>query len=151
MQMIVDTAATDAQAAALARIMSGEDTGEMKTMWVVYARMSPTKYPTLRKPIDLTLDIEARTGRVRIDGIAGIDVKPVPNIALMAPLFVGGVMNLYWIAGLAILVAVPRKAAALKPVRLPSPSLRSPRPPAQSVRAATRLPGLPRRTRRPVG
>ncbi|MDP4992933.1 MAG: DUF1326 domain-containing protein [Marivita lacus] len=51
----------------------------------VYAKMSPTKYPTLRKPIDLTLDMDARTGRIRIDGIADIDVQPVPNIVTGEP------------------------------------------------------------------
>lgn len=80
MQLVIDTAATDAQVAALERIMTGQDTEEMKTMWFVYSKMSPTKYPTLRKPIDLTLDMGTRTGRVRIDGIADIDVQPVPNI-----------------------------------------------------------------------
>ena len=54
-------------------------------MWFVYAKMSPTRYPTLRKPIDLTLDMGERTGRVRIDGLADIDVKPVPNIVTGEP------------------------------------------------------------------
>jgi hypothetical protein len=85
MQLIIDTDASDAQAAALERIMTGEDTEEMKTMWFVYAKMSPTKYPTLRKPIDLTLDMDARTGRVRIESVADIDVQPVPNIVTGEP------------------------------------------------------------------
>ena len=57
----------------------------MKTFWFVYAKMSPTKYPTLRKPIDLTLDMADRTGRIRIDGVADIDVGPIPHIVTGLP------------------------------------------------------------------
>ncbi len=85
MQLIIDTDATDAQAAALERIMTGQDTDEMKTFWFVYAKMSPTKYPTLRKPIELTLDMAERTGRIRIEGIANVDVAPIPHIVTGAP------------------------------------------------------------------
>lgn len=85
MQLVIDTAATEAQAAALERINTGQDTEEMKTFWFVYAKMSPTKYPTLCKPIDLALDMDARTGRIRIDGVADIDVAPVPPIVTGQP------------------------------------------------------------------
>jgi len=85
MQLIVDPAASDAQTEALERIMTGQDTEEMKTMWFVYAKMSPMKYPTLRKTIDLTHDMGTRTGRVRIDGVADLDVKPVPHIVTGEP------------------------------------------------------------------
>ncbi|WP_333835139.1 DUF1326 domain-containing protein [Rubrimonas sp.] len=85
MQLVIDTGASDAQAAALERIMTGQDTEEMKTMWFVYAKMSPNRYPTLRKRIDVTHDIGARTGRARIDGVADIELKPVPNIVTGEP------------------------------------------------------------------
>lgn len=85
MQLVIDTAASDTQAAAMERILTGQDTEEMKTFWFVYAKMSLTKYPTLRKPIDLTLDMGARTGRIRIDGVAEIDVQPIPHIVTGEP------------------------------------------------------------------
>lgn len=66
MQLVIDTAANDTQAAALERIRTGQDTDEMKTFWFVYAKMSPTKYPTLRKPIDLTLDMGALFGKATL-------------------------------------------------------------------------------------
>jgi len=85
MQLVIDPAASAAQVSALERILTGEDTEEMKTMWFVYSRMSPTKHPTLRAPIDLDLDLESRTGRVRIEGVAEVDAKPVPNIVSGLP------------------------------------------------------------------
>ena len=37
-------------------------------MFWVFSKMSPTKLDILSKPIDLDVDIEARTGHVRVSG-----------------------------------------------------------------------------------
>ena len=85
MQLVIDPDASDAQAAALEAIMKGEDTEEMATMWFVYSAMSPKKHDTLRARIDLDWDAEARTGRARVDGIAEVEVRPIPNIVSGLP------------------------------------------------------------------
>jgi hypothetical protein len=51
----------------------------MATMWWVYSAMSPKKLETLYKPIDFEVDIERRTGRMSIPGIAEMSGEPIRN------------------------------------------------------------------------
>ena len=67
------------QREALRKIIHGEDTEEMATMWWVYSAMSPKKLETLYKPIDFEVDIEKRTGRMSIPGIAEMSGEPIRN------------------------------------------------------------------------
>lgn len=85
MQIIVDTGVTDTQREALEKIIHGEDTEEMATMWAVYSAMSPNKHPTLTKPIDLEIDIEERQGKISIAGMVETSGKPIPNIVSGEP------------------------------------------------------------------
>ncbi len=62
MQYIVDESCTPAQKEALFKIMSGEDTEEMATMWWVFSMMSPNKLENLVKPIGLEIDMESPEG-----------------------------------------------------------------------------------------
>jgi hypothetical protein len=79
MQAVIDERADTRQREALRKILHGEDTKDMATMWWVYAAMSPNKLETLYKPIDLKVDVEKRTGRMTIPGIAEMTGEPIRN------------------------------------------------------------------------
>ena len=79
MQVIVDERADARQREALRKIISGEDTTDMATMWWVYSAMSPNKLETLYKPIEFELNIEKRTGRMSIPGVAEMTGEPIHN------------------------------------------------------------------------
>lgn len=79
MQAIVDERANTGQREALRRIIHGEDTQDMATMWWVYSAMSPNKLETLYKPIDLMIDVEKRTGRMSIPGVIEMSGEPIRN------------------------------------------------------------------------
>src|SRR5258706_4954581 len=64
MQLVVDDRADPGQRDALTRIMLGQDTQDMATMWWVYSAMSPNKEETIFAPIDFEVDVDARRGRL---------------------------------------------------------------------------------------
>lgn len=79
MQLIVDERADAAQRDALLKIMTGQETDEMATMWWVYSAMSPTKLDALFRPIEYEVDVEARRGRFRVPGIVETVGEPIRN------------------------------------------------------------------------
>ena len=79
MQIIVDSGASEGQRNALVRIMTGEDTEPMATVWAVYSAMCPTKLETLSKPIELDIDVEGRTGRVLVPDVFETTGEPIRN------------------------------------------------------------------------
>lgn len=79
MQLMVDERATPDQREALLRIMTGQDTAEMATMWWVYAAMCPTKLEPLFRPIEFEVDIDARRARLVVPGILESSGKPIRN------------------------------------------------------------------------
>lgn len=79
MQLIMDQDATPAQREALERIMKGEDTEDMATMWWVFSAMSPNKLETLVKPIDIAMDLDARTGRIHVPEVFETTAAPLVN------------------------------------------------------------------------
>ncbi|PRY22571.1 hypothetical protein CLV78_106111 [Aliiruegeria haliotis] len=79
MQIIIDESASEAQRDALYRIMTGEDTNDMATMWWVFAAMSPNKLKTLYRPIDLQIDMEGRTGKCVVPGVFETEAEPLRN------------------------------------------------------------------------
>ena len=79
MQIIIDESASPEQRVAIYKIMTGEETEEMATMWWVFSMMSPTKLETLYKPIDFEMDMESRTGRVRVPGVFETEAQPITN------------------------------------------------------------------------
>lgn len=79
MQIIVDERADEAQRKALAAIMVGEGAEPGMTMLQIYAAMCPTKHDTIVKPIELTVDMEARTGALKIPGLVKTTVEPLKN------------------------------------------------------------------------
>jgi len=78
-QLIIDERADARQRDALLKIMSGEETEEMATMWWVYSAMAPNKLEPLFKPITFAVDIEARRGRVEIPGVLEMSGEPIRN------------------------------------------------------------------------
>ena len=60
MQLIIDERAEPNQRDALIRIMLGQDTQDMATMWWVYSAMCPDKEETIFAPIDFEVDVDAR-------------------------------------------------------------------------------------------
>ncbi|WP_347312870.1 DUF1326 domain-containing protein [Defluviimonas sp. SAOS-178_SWC] len=79
MQIIIDESASPAQRAALERIMRGDDTDEMATMWWVFSAMSPNKLETLYKPIDVVIDLESRKGSISVPGVFETRAQPLTN------------------------------------------------------------------------
>src|SRR6266436_5095709 len=68
-QLVIDERADPRQRDALVKIMSGEETEEMATMWWVFSAMSPNKLEPLFVPIELEVDVDARRGRLAILGL----------------------------------------------------------------------------------
>ena len=79
MQVIVDERADPAQRDALVKIITGQETDEMATMWWVYSAMSPTKLEPLFLPIEYEVDVDARRGRFRVPGIVETVGEPIRN------------------------------------------------------------------------
>jgi len=78
-QFIVDESASDAQRDALLKIMQGQETEPMATMWAVYTAMCSTILEPLFKPIDLEIDVENRIGRVAVPGLLEMAGEPIRN------------------------------------------------------------------------
>jgi hypothetical protein len=78
-QLVIDERADARQREALVKIMSGEETEEMATMWWVYNAMSPNKLEPLFMPIDFEVDVESRRARLRIPGLLEATGEPIRN------------------------------------------------------------------------
>ena len=79
MQLIIDEKANAQQRNALIKIMQGEETEPMATMWAVYSAMSPNKLEPLSKPIDLVIDVENRNGQIFVPGVFETKGEPIRN------------------------------------------------------------------------
>ena len=79
MQLIIDEQADDRQRDALIKIMTGQDTKEMATMWWVFAAMCPNKLTPLFKPIKFEVNVDARRARLVIPGVVETVGEPIRN------------------------------------------------------------------------
>ncbi len=79
MQLIIDERADAAQRDALIKILSGQETEDMATVWWIFGTMSPTKHPPAFHPITLDVDVEARRARLDIPGVATSVGEPIRN------------------------------------------------------------------------
>ena len=79
MQLIIDERADDRQRDALVKILSGEETDEMATVWWVFSAMSPNKHPPLFKQINLGVDVDARRARLEVPGMVQSSGEPIKN------------------------------------------------------------------------
>jgi hypothetical protein len=79
MQLVIDENADARQREALVKILSGEETEEMATMWWVFGAMSPNKLEPLFKPIAFEVDVEARRAHLAIPGVLEAKGEPIRN------------------------------------------------------------------------
>ncbi len=77
-QAIVDERANDAQREALRKILHGESTAPGSTHFFVYNSTMSTVLPTLFKPVEVKIDLEARQATLKVPGL--IESKGVPII-----------------------------------------------------------------------
>lgn len=76
---IVDARADQAQRDALLTIFSGGETEAGATVWNVFAATFDEVFDPVFKDIDLTIDVEARTGQIRVDGLVESQGQPIRN------------------------------------------------------------------------
>ena len=69
-QAILDERADAAQRAALEAICEGRDTDPGTLIWPIFATTVTTSLPTLVRPIDLKIDVDARSAMLRVPGVA---------------------------------------------------------------------------------
>ena len=79
MQVIIDERADAAQRDALLKIVTGEETDDVATMWWFYSAMAPNKLEPLYRPIEFAVDIAARSGRFRVPAIIETTAEPIRN------------------------------------------------------------------------
>jgi hypothetical protein len=79
MQLVIDERADERQRDALLKIMTGQETAEMATMWWIFSAMCPTKLEPLFKPIDFEVDVDARRARLSIPDVVESKGEPIRN------------------------------------------------------------------------
>jgi hypothetical protein len=79
MQLIVDKRADASQRDALLKIMTGQETEDMATMWWVFSAMSPNKLDPIFETIDFEVDVDARRARLVIPGVVDSVGEPIRN------------------------------------------------------------------------
>ena len=79
MRVVIDERADARQREALAKILTGQETEDMATMWWVFGAMSPTKLPTVYAKIELEVDVDKRTARLEVPGVASSKGEPIRN------------------------------------------------------------------------
>lgn len=77
LQAVIDERADADQRAALERVLHGGETAEAATHWWVFRAMSDVVHPTLYRPIELELDIDARRARATIPGVLTGEGRPI--------------------------------------------------------------------------
>lgn len=80
-QAIIDERADDGQRAALRKILHGESTSPGATHFFVYNSTMSRVLDPLYAPIELSIDVEGRRGRVRVPALVESDGSPIvdPN------------------------------------------------------------------------
>jgi hypothetical protein len=76
-QAIIDERATPAQREALRKILHGESTTPGATHFFVYNSTMATVLDTIYAPIELSIDVEARTARVKIGDLVESTGAPI--------------------------------------------------------------------------
>ena len=77
--IIISDQATSEQRNALEKIVSGEDTEELATIFWVINAMTTVRHETLYLPIKIEADMEGRRGLVIVDGVFELNVEPIKN------------------------------------------------------------------------
>lgn len=77
----IDERASDAQRQALLTILSGGDTDPMATVFAVFASTIEQMHPPLFVPIEFEVDVERRSGRLRVPEYVEMDGEPIRSPA----------------------------------------------------------------------
>jgi hypothetical protein len=77
--IIIDDSATEAQREGLLTILSGGETEVGATVWNVFAATLDEVFDPAFKPIDIEVDVDARVGHVRVDGLIDSRGEPIRN------------------------------------------------------------------------
>jgi hypothetical protein len=78
-QPIVDERATPAQRDAVLKIMTGQDTEPFATMFSVFASTLEKAYEPIFTRVDYEVDVEARRGRIHVEGVFDVTGEPIRN------------------------------------------------------------------------
>ena len=85
MQLVIDERANESQRDALLKIMQGEETEPMATMWAIYTAMTSTILDPLVRPIDFEVDVDERRARLVVQGVIEASGEPIRNPVTGAP------------------------------------------------------------------
>lgn len=78
-QPFVDARADEKQREAMLKIMSGQDTDPMATVFAVFASTLEKAYDPIFAPIEFEVNVEARTGRYVVPGLVETHGEPIRN------------------------------------------------------------------------
>lgn len=78
-QPIVDSNASETQRNALLKIMSGQDTEPFATVFAVFATTFEKVFDPIFTPIAFDVDVDARRGTVKADGVFDVEGRPIRN------------------------------------------------------------------------
>jgi len=78
-QVIIDERASPAQRAAIETVAQGRETEPGKLIWQVFSTTVTKVQPTLFKPIELSIDLKARTASVKVPGVANSSAASIKN------------------------------------------------------------------------
>jgi hypothetical protein len=76
---IIDENADEAQRLALLTILSGDETEMGATIFNVFAATYEKVFDPVFKPIDIAIDVDARVGHVKVEGICESSGQPILN------------------------------------------------------------------------
>ncbi len=79
LQFVIDERADDAQREGLGQILHGENTAPGATHFFVYNSMASEVFDTLYAPVDLKIDVDARSARLSVAGIVESTGSPIIN------------------------------------------------------------------------
>lgn len=77
--LIVDERASEAQRSAILAIMAGAETDPGATVFNVFASTLEKAFDPVFKNVDIAIDINARKGHVRVDGLINAFAEPIKN------------------------------------------------------------------------
>jgi len=77
--VVVDERASEAQREALLRILGGQDTEPGATIFEVFSTTLEKFHDPIFAPIDFEVDVDARTGRLHVEGVADGHGEPIKN------------------------------------------------------------------------
>lgn len=78
-QPFVDGSASEAQREAILKIMSGQDTDPMATVFAVYFATLTEVFEPVFAPIEFDVNVEGRKGRFVVPGVADCTGEPIKN------------------------------------------------------------------------